>query len=131
MIEVLIATHGKLALEFLNVAEAVLEQKLSAVTLCFDFDLEPDEYSKQMSNAIQAFPSNHNILIFTDFFGGTSSNIAIPYVKKGKVEVITGLNLAMLIYLFTQPADKKFSELVKGVQKAGKEAVLIAGDFMT
>jgi len=131
MIEVVIATHGKLALEFLKVAEAVLEQKLEAITLCFDFNTGSDEYSTRLKGVIEGFPTDHNILIFTDFFGGTPSNISIPYVQQGKIEVITGLNLAMLIYFFSQTKKSDFSELVKGVQRAGKEAILIAGDFMT
>lgn len=131
MVEVIIATHGKLALEFLKVAEAVLEKQIKVITLCFDFNIGSDEYSMRLKEAIEAFPLDHNILIFTDFFGGTPSNISIPYVQQGKVEVITGLNLAMLIYFFSQTKNSDFSELVKSVQKAGKEAILIAGDFMT
>lgn len=130
MANILVITHGNLAKEFVEIAEAITGQKGRALPVCFDLQEDLGEYSLKVKSAIESLNSNQPTIILTDLFGGTPSNIAIPFVQKDKIEVITGLNLPMLAYLLTQPEDKGFDELCKGARQAGSDAILIAGEFL-
>jgi len=130
MTQILVITHGALATDFIRVAERVLNTHSSAIPICFDIDADQTDYQQLLQEVLEGIRPDQNILILTDLFGGTPSNLSIPYIQKNKVEVITGINLAMLIYLLSQPKGKEFSELCTGVKKAGQEAIVIAGEFL-
>jgi len=130
MIEILLITHGNLAQEVVKIVEQIIERPVRAKAICFDLMEDRSVYTRQVESALAAFDPNLPVLVLTDLFGGTPSNIAFPFVKKDKVEVITGLNLPMLLYLLTQPPNKGFKELCEGAVKAGKDAIILAGPFM-
>ncbi len=131
MTEIVVITHGCLAKEIVKIAESIVGCSTNVIPVCFDLDLNPSEYNKKILSVMESIHPEHSVIILTDLFGGTPSNISIPFVKKGKVEVITGLNLPMLIYLLNQPEDKDFQKLCSEVRKTGKEAIIIAGEFLT
>jgi len=131
MVQILVITHGNLASEIVNIAASITEQPSKALSLCLDPGFDPSEYTQKITNYIASLKSNQNLVILTDLFGGTPSNLAIPFIRKDKIEVITGLNLPMLLYLMSQPEDKDFKELCRGAKKAGEEAIIIAGEFLS
>ncbi len=130
MTNILVITHGNLAKEIIDVAENIIDHPKKAIPVCLDLNLGQTDYTKKISNVIKSLDPEQAVIILTDLFGGTPSNIAIPFVKKDKYEVITGVNLPMLLYLLSQPEDKDFGELCKGAKKAGEEAIIIAGEFL-
>ena len=130
MTNILVVTHGNLAKEFVNIAEDITQQKSKATAVCFDLGLDQANSTDKITDAIKSQDSSEPIIILTDLFGGSPSNISIPFVRVEKIEVITGLNLAMLLYLLTQTEDKGFEALCKGAKQAGKEAIIVAGEFL-
>ncbi|MBU2514751.1 hypothetical protein KJ966_25795 [bacterium] len=129
MANILVITHGNLAAEFVKIAETITNRKGKAIPVCFDLDTDSD-CSQKINSAIDSLDSGQSVIILTDLFGGTPSNMAIPFIQKNKVEVITGLNLPMLLFLLTQPEDKDFEELCRGAKQASQESIIIAGEFL-
>jgi mannose PTS system EIIA component len=130
MANILVITHGNLATEFVGIAESITEQKGKAIPICFDFEEDLSKISLKLKTTMDSLDLDQPTIILTDLFGGTPSNVAIPLIQKGKIEVITGLNLPMLIYLVTQPDNMDFEEICKGAGQAARDAILIAGDFL-
>lgn len=130
MASILVITHGNLAKEFIHIAENITGQAGRAIPICFEFELAPTDYTDKISDAIASLDPEEPIIVLTDLFGGTPSNLAIPFVQKDKVEVLTGLNLPMLLYLLTQAEGKEFEQLCQGAKQAGKEAIIVAGEFL-
>lgn len=130
MTHILVITHGNLAKEFVQIAECVTTKKGKAIPIRFDMESNGNNYSSCLKEVVESLDPNEKVIILTDLFGGTPSNEAIPFLKKGRIEVITGLSLPMLVYLMTQPEDAGLEELSKGAQKAAKDGVIIAGEFL-
>jgi PTS system mannose-specific IIA component len=130
MANILVITHGNLANEFVNIAETITEQKNRAIPVCFGFQEDLAEYSHKLTSVMESLDPNEPTIILTDLFGGTPSNVAIPFIQRDKVEVITGLSLPMLIFLLTQPKNMDFEEMCKGARQAARDAILIAGEFL-
>lgn len=130
MANILVITHGSLAKELVSIAEHIVTSKHKAIAVCFELNLNQSEYPYKMASALESLDTKQPTIILTDLFGGTPSNLAIPYIQKGNVEVITGLNLPMLMYLMTQPIEKSLEELCKGAKQAGQDAIIIAGEFL-
>lgn len=131
MIEIVVITHGNLALELVKVISQITDKPARAIPVCFDLSQDHTEYSEIISRVFNKLDSEHSVIILTDMFGGTPSNISFPFVQQDKVEVITGLNLPMLMYLEMHSEDKSFTELCEGAKKAGQDAIIIAGQFMS
>ena len=130
MTKIVVITHGCFAKTLVQVAEEILEKDSDFLTICFDLKMEQDELQSKINETLAPLVDSHSIIILTDLFGGTPSNLTIPLVQKEKIEVITGLNLAMLIYLMTQSPDTDFETLCNGTKVAGKEAIVVAGEFL-
>lgn len=130
MTNILVITHGNLAKEFVDIAEKIINKKCQAIPVCFDLELDHEEYKDKINDAMASLDAEKPLIILTDLFGGTPSNLAIPFVQKQKVEVITGLNLPMLLYLLNQNGEKTFDQLCEGARQAGREAIIVTGEFL-
>src|SRR5687767_2754570 len=99
MIGGLVVTHGRLAIELLNAAEMIVGeiQGIAAVSLGWHDDV--DTAATMVRNALERVKTPDGVLILTDMFGGTPTNIASTFLNEGKVEVVTGVNLPMLLKL--------------------------------
>ncbi len=127
MTNIIVVTHGNLAQEFVNIAESITETKGKVFPICFNLENDQTDCSQQIQKIID---SDQSTIILTDLFGGTPSNLAIPFIQKDRVEVITGLNLPMLLFLLNQFEELGFEELCKRAKQASQEAVIIAGEFL-
>src|SRR5215813_8251858 len=105
MIGVVVVTHGQLATELLNAAETIVGDlpRFAAVSIGWHDDTE--DARSDIDQAITRVDEGAGVLILTDMFGGTASNLAMSFLSQGKVEVITGVNLPMLIKLANLPAQ--------------------------
>jgi PTS system mannose-specific IIA component len=131
MTEIVVITHGNLAAEMVKVVSGITDRPAMAIPVCLEFHRDQAEYTSLIADVLNRLDPNGQIIILTDLFGGTPSNITFPFVKEGKVEVITGMNLPILMYLEMNAEEKSFQELCEGASKAGKEAIIIAGQFMS
>ena len=129
MFNILIITHGLLSEELKLSVEFILGKKIirKIFTVSINKDSRDfDTYANRISNFLV---ENKNTLIFTDMFGGTPSNISLAYFKKGSVEIISGVNLPMLIKAATIDGCESFEEAVKIIKSSGQKNIIAAGEL--
>lgn len=126
MIGLVVVTHGRLAEEFLSAAEHVVgpQEGVKAVSIGPDDDME--KRRDDILEAAKSVDSGEGVIILTDMFGGTPSNLAISVKEKANAEVISGINLPMLIKLAAVRADSNLEEAVKAAHDAGRKYISVA-----
>lgn len=126
MIGLVVVTHGRLAEEFLSAAEHVVgpQEQIRAVSIGPDDDME--KRREDILTAAQDVDTGDGVIILTDMFGGTPSNLAIAVMEKANAEVVAGVNLPMLIKLATVRADGDLTEAVKAAHEAGRKYINVA-----
>ncbi len=131
MIGGLIVTHGRLATELLNAAEAIVgdAQNIAAVSIGWHDDV--GMASSMIEKAIARVNIGSGVLVLTDMFGGTPTNIASAFLEDGVVEVITGVNLPMLIKLIQLEADVDLAGAARLVRENGQNNIYIASDLLS
>ena len=131
MVGGLIVTHGRLAIELLNAAEAIVGevQNIAAVSIGWHDDV--DIASAMVEKAIQRVDAGGGVLILTDMFGGTPTNIASTFLDEGAIEVVTGVNLPMLIKLTQLSADTDLESAAQSVRENGQDNIYIASELLS
>ena len=126
MIGLVVVTHGRLAEEFLSAAEHVVgpQEQIRAVSIGPDDDME--KRRADILEAAKGVDTGDGVIILTDMFGGTPSNLAIAVMEKANAEVVAGVNLPMLIKLATVRADGDLEEAVKAAHEAGRKYINVA-----
>lgn len=126
MIGLVIVTHGRLAEEFVAAAEHVVgpQERIAAVSIGPDDDME--RRRSDILEAAQAVDDGDGVIILTDMFGGTPSNLAISVMEKAKAEVIAGVNLPMLIKIASIREGKSLAEAVTAAHDAGRKYINVA-----
>jgi len=129
MIKSVIITHGKLGRELVQVAEKILEQKLDIETIAFDWQGDGSAMIAQLEKFVAA-NAGRKIVIFTDMFGGSPSNISTRFIN-ANVEVISGINLPGLLKFFCcgEP-DGSFRQVVKKVEQEAKDGINIISEYL-
>ena len=132
MIPVLVLTHGNLATELLQAATTIdpsLVDRTSAMSLPWDVD--SDEASKSLKRQLRELDQGEGILVLTDMFGGTATNLALPFLEPAKVEVVTGVNLPMLVKLGSlEGSPMSLNEIAAGLTAAGQKSIRVASEFL-
>ncbi len=129
MFNILIITHGNLCEELKSSLEFILGEKSlkDIFTITIDKDSRDfDTYANRISNYIT---DDQKMIIFTDMFGGTPSNISLSFFKKNEVEIISGVNLPMLVKACTIEKYESFEEAVNIIRNSGRENIIVAGDL--
>ena len=118
-----IVSHGQLANELLAAAETVVGnlKQIRAVTIGWHDDVE--HAKKEISTAIGQVSEGKGVLLLTDMFGGTPTNISAMFIKENEVELVTGVNLPMVIKLATETKDLSLLEMAELIEKQGKRAI--------
>jgi PTS system mannose-specific IIA component len=132
MIPVLILTHGNLASELLQAAQTI-DPNLSgqAAAMSLPWDVDSDEASKSLKKQLRELDQGEGTLVLTDMFGGTATNLALPFLEPNKVEIVTGVNLPMLIKLGSlQGRSLSMEELANGLTAAGQKSIRVASEFL-
>lgn len=125
-----IISHGQVANELVAAAEAVVGDMnhLTAVSIGWHDDVEMAQ--NEIRRAIEAVSSGSGVLLLTDMFGGTPTNIAAMFLKENEVEIVTGVNLPMVIKVASNNREMTLHELAKEVEDQGKEAICRAGTLL-
>ena len=130
MIGLILVTHGRLAEEFVNAMQHVVGRQDGVATVC----IGPNDYAelrrREIADAVKAVDSGSGVIILTDLFGGTPSNLAISLMQAGKVEVIAGINLPMLIRLAKARGCMDLKQAVAAARDAGRNYITIASEFL-
>ncbi len=131
MIGLVVITHASLGREFISAAQLILGTLEQAVWLSVDSQSDPDTLRKQLKKAVQETDSGQGVLILTDMFGGTPNNISLTFLEENRVEVVTGVNLPMVIKAATTRQDKSLAELASLVCREGRGAIAVAGELLS
>lgn len=130
MIGMILVTHGKLAEEFVHAMQHVVGRQEAVATVCIGPNDDMERRRKEISDAVKKVDSGKGVIILTDLFGGTPSNLAISLMKAGHVEVIAGINLPMLIRLAKARNSMNVKDAAKAARDAGRNYITIASEFL-
>lgn len=125
-----IVSHGRLAGELLAAAETVVGElkHIAAVSIGWNDNVETAK--DEISKAIKKVSTGNGVLLLTDMFGGTPTNISAMFIAEGQVEIVTGVNLPMVIKLASQHKEINLSEMAKVVEEQGKQSIYRAGQLL-
>ena len=126
MIGLVLVTHGKLAEEFRHALEHVVGPQKAIETVCIGPEDDMDQRRQDILEAVMKADQGHGVIILTDMFGGTPSNLAISVMTNDQVEVIAGINLPMLIKLATVRGQATLEEAVAAAQESGRKYINVA-----
>ncbi|WP_338445340.1 PTS sugar transporter subunit IIA [Pelagerythrobacter marensis] len=130
MIGVILVTHGRLADEFVHAMEHVVGPQDAIATVCIGPSDDMEQRRKDIANEIKRVDCGKGVVILTDLFGGTPSNLAISLLEAGRVEVIAGINLPMLIRLAGVRKKATAAEAVRAAREAGQTYITVASELL-
>ena len=130
MIGIIIVTHCDLGKEFLNAAEFIVGRMEAVEVISITHSSDSEEIRKLIEEKIALLNSGDGVLILTDMFGGTPSNISLSFLQDKTVEVLSGVNLPMVIAIAQNRSVLKLKELAEKAQEAGKVSISLAGKLL-
>ncbi|NVE94640.1 PTS sugar transporter subunit IIA [Altererythrobacter lutimaris] len=130
MIGLILVTHGDLAKHFVDAMEHVVGKQKAVATVCIGPNDDMEKRRAEIAKAITTVDGGAGVIILTDLFGGTPSNLAISLLDRGKVEVIAGINLPMLIRLAGARGSMSVLDAVEAAQTAGRNYITVASEFL-
>ncbi|OGH04734.1 MAG: hypothetical protein A2600_02970 [Candidatus Lambdaproteobacteria bacterium RIFOXYD1_FULL_56_27] len=130
MTRILVITHGNLASELVKIAQSILEKTVAVTAVDLGSEDKGTELVRRVKEAIGPVEAQGRIIALTDVFGGTPSNLFLPFHQPGKLEMITGVNLGMLLHLLTTDLEGDLSQVCTQAKLAGQEAILVAGEYL-
>src|SRR6476469_2007299 len=132
MIGALIVTHGNLAFELLNAAKQIEADVSGIEAVPLDWSETVDTAREKIAEALQRVGRDRDVIIFTDMFGGTPSNISLSFLEKGHVEVVTGVNLPMVVkFAMVKQESKDLNTVAHMITEKGSKAIRVASDLLT
>ncbi|MDI9569788.1 MAG: PTS sugar transporter subunit IIA [Pseudomonadota bacterium] len=130
MIGVLITTHGELGHELIKAAELIKGSLKGVAHISVDQTKGMEDIKSEISAAIKKLDQGKGVIILTDLFGGTPSNISLSFLKEGKVEVITGVNLPMLLKLSDGRSNMNLREFANFIKEYGVKNIYLASEIL-
>ncbi len=132
MIGAVIVTHGLLARELLDAAERIVGRTEGIRAVSMGWDDEVADARQEIQTAIKDVDSGDGVLIFTDMFGGTPTNVSLAFLEPEKVEIITGVNLPMIIKLTSvQGGEGSLLEVAQELRERGQNSVYVASEILS
>jgi PTS system mannose-specific IIA component len=131
MIGLVLVTHGHLAVELVAALEHVVGPQPNVATVCIGPDDDMEQRRLDILQSTANVDDGSGVVLLTDMFGGTPSNLAISIMDKAKVEVIAGVNLPMLIKLASVRHHESLSDAVSSAQEAGRKYINVASRLLT
>jgi PTS system mannose-specific IIA component len=130
MIGLLIISHCDLGKEFLNAAEFIVGRLEAADAISITQTTESEDLLKTISTKIKDLNRGQGVLVLTDMFGGTPANLSLSFLKEESVEVLTGVNLPMVVAVAQDRNRLTLSELGEKAQQAGRRSIALAGKLL-
>jgi PTS system mannose-specific IIA component len=130
MIGMVLVTHGRLAAEFIAALEHVVGPQRNIAAVCIGPEDDMERRRQDILRAISEVDAGSGVVLLTDMFGGTPSNLAISVMDKAKIEVIAGVNLPMLIKLASLRETETLVAAVRGAQEAGRKYINVASQLL-
>src|SRR5690606_17296655 len=130
MIGLVLVTHGRVAEEFLRAVEQVVGPQDKFETVCIGADDDMEQRRHNIVDAVARAESGRGVIVLTDMFGGTPSNLAISVMKENEIEVIAGVNLPMLIKLSSVRINSDIKSALREAQEAGRKYINVASQVL-
>lgn len=130
MIGLVLVTHGRLAVELVSALEHVVGAQDAVATVCIGPDDDMEQRRAEIVEKAEKVDGGSGVIVLTDMFGGTPSNLAISIMDRADIEVIAGVNLPMLIKLASIRADKDLAGAATEAQDAGRKYINIASQLL-
>lgn len=130
MIGLVFVTHGNLASEFLAAMEHVVGKQENVDCVCIGPEDDVDARRQEILNKAKSVDDGNGVLLLTDMFGGTPSNLAMSVIGHGNFDVIAGVNLPMLIKLASARREMSLADCVECAQEAGKKHINVASQLL-
>ena len=130
MIGLVLVTHGRLAVEFITAMEHVVGPQKAILPVCIGPHDDMEQRREEIAQAIDKVQSGDGVIVLTDLFGGTPSNLAISLMEKDNVEVIAGVNLPMLIRLDGARKCMNVGDAVAAAKEAGQKYISVASEIL-
>ncbi|HEV2162617.1 MAG TPA: PTS sugar transporter subunit IIA [Stellaceae bacterium] len=130
MIGMVLVTHGRLAAEFIAALEHVVGPQRNIAAVCIGPEDDMEKRRQDILRSVEEVGNGDGVVLLTDMFGGTPSNLAISIMDKAKVEVIAGVNLPMLIKLASLRQTEPLANAVRGAQEAGRKYINVASQLL-
>ncbi len=131
MIGLLIVSHSNLGREILNAAEFIVGRVEAADSVSITETSDSEGIHKMIREKVQALDNGQGVLILTDMFGGTPSNISLSFLKEDMIEVLTGVNLPMVLAIAQNRSEMKLGKLAKTAEEAGRMSISLASKLLT
>ncbi len=131
MIGIVIVTHSQLGDALIDAAEFIINSKPEAVaSVSVNLKQNPDKLRKKVIDGIKTINKKQGILILTDMFGGTPSNLSYSFLEEGQVEVLSGVNLPILIKAIELRKNNDLGKTAKSLEKFGKRSISLASSIL-
>jgi PTS system mannose-specific IIA component len=130
MIGMVLVTHGRLAVEFIAALEHVVGRQEKVAAVCIGPDDDMEQRRQEILDKVGEVDSGSGVVVLTDMFGGTPSNLAISIIDKARIEVIAGVNLPMLIKLASVRGTESLAKAVESAQEAGCKYINVASKLL-
>jgi PTS system mannose-specific IIA component len=132
MIGIVIVTHGQLGEALIETASMIFDERPRAVTaVSIDLSQDVNKLRSRIDKAVQYVDENEGVIILTDMFGGTPSNLSYSFLEEGRIEVISGVNLPILIKAANaRNRESKLDVLAKTIEAYGKKSISLASDIL-
>jgi mannose PTS system EIIA component len=131
LIGALIVTHGNLAYELLNAARQIEADTAGIEALPLAWTDTVDEAREKIREALGRVGRDHPVIIFTDMFGGTPTNISLSFLEQGRVEIVTGVNLPMIVkFAMIKSEARDLAAVSHVISEKGCKAIRVASDFL-
>jgi PTS system mannose-specific IIA component len=131
VIGALIVTHGNLAFELLNAARQIEADVTGIVAVPLDWNDSVDQAREKIAGGLAEI-GDRPVIIFTDMFGGTPSNISLSFLEQGRIEIVTGVNLPMIVkFAMVKQESKDVSTLAHVISEKGSKAIRVCSDLLT
>lgn len=130
MIGILIVTHKELAEALVNVCDLILGRQEGVTALSLDPNASPEECRQQIQRGLARVNNGDGVIILTDMLGGTPSNLTLPFLQEGKVEVVTGVNLPMLMKLAQIRGESNLLEVAAALKQSGQKGIAMPSEVL-
>jgi mannose PTS system EIIA component len=130
MIGVVVITHGQLAIELVNAAEMIVGDLPQFTAVSIGWHDEMNDARDEIAQAIERVRGEAGVLLLTDMFGGTPSNLGMTFLEANRIEVITGVNLPMLIKLASLRSSQDLLAVAREMREHGRNAIWVASDLL-
>ena len=130
MVGILLITHKRLAEEFIATAELIVGKIETCVGLSLDPDLPVDDLRQQINQAMDEVNDGDGVIVLTDMFGGTPSNLSLSFLNTEGIEVVTGVNLPMLLKLAQSREGHDVGELARIIKDYGRRSISLASEIL-